>query len=94
MIKKILSFFGILFVLISFQACKDKEDMQISNVNNKYFTTTNDINILKEDAIKYIQDEIQNDSLVVFNGNTPDDALPKIGSKIFIPISPKAQVVF
>lgn len=94
MIKKILSFFGILFVLISFQACKDKEDMQISNVNNKYFTTTNDINILKEDAIKYIQDDIQNDSLVVFNGNTPDDALPKIGSKIFIPISPKSPSGF
>ena len=32
--------------------------MQISNVNNKYFTTTNDINILKEDAIKYIQEEM------------------------------------
>ena len=68
--------------------------MQISNVNNQYFTTTNDINILKEDAIKYIQDEIQNDSLVVFDGNTPDDALPKIGSKIFIPISPKSPSGF
>lgn len=87
--KKTLSILSLLFFLVAFQACKSDEVSQTSVVNNKYYTTTNDINILKEDAIQYIQEDVINDSLIVFSGSTPEDALPKVGASLYVPVSPK-----
>lgn len=92
--KKTLSILS-LFFLVIFQACKNDENIQIPVVDNQYYTTTNNgINIFKEDAIQYIQEDVVNDSLIVFSANSPDDLLPKIGSTIFIPISGKTPSGF
>lgn len=85
--KKTLSFLSLLFLLIAFQACKSDDEMQTPVVNNKYYTTTNDINILKEDAMQYIQENVINDSLIVFSSNTPEDALPQVGANLYVPVS-------
>ena len=85
--KKTLSFLSLLFLLIAFQACKSDDEMQTPVVNNKYYTTTNDINILKEDAMQYIQENVVNDSLIVFSSNTPEDALPQVGANLYVPVS-------
>ncbi len=89
MTKKTLSFLSLLFFLVAFQACKSDDKLQIPVVNNKYYTTTNDINILKEDAMQYIQENVVNDSLIVFSSNTPEEALPQIGAKLYVPVSSK-----
>lgn len=85
--KKTLPCLSLLFLLIAFQACKNDDDLQTLVVNNKYYTATNNISILKEDAIQYIQENVGNESLIVFSNDTPEDALPKIGANIYIPVS-------
>ena len=87
--KKIFSFLSLLFLLVAFHSCKSDDELQTPVVNNKYYTTTNGINILKEDAIQYIQESVVNDSLLVFNSSTPDDALPKLGANLYVPVSSK-----
>lgn len=92
--KKTLSVLSLLFLIVAFQACKNDDDLQTPVVNNQYYTATNDINILKEDAIQYIQEDVVSDSLIVFSSNTPEDALPKVGAKLFIPVSDKTPYGF
>lgn len=87
--KKTLSFLSLLFLLVTFQACKSDDELQTPVVNNKYYTTTNDINILKENAMQYIQENVINDSLIVFSSNTPEDALPQVGANLYVPVSSK-----
>lgn len=70
--KKTLSVLSLLFLLVALQACKsDDDELQTPVVNDKYYTAINDIGILEEDAIQYIQEDVVSDSLIVFSSNTP-----------------------
>ncbi len=79
---------------MTFQACQNDDELQGVAINNEYYTAVNEISVLKEDATQYIQEYVESDSLVIFNSNTPEEALPKIGDKIFIPVSEKVPYGF
>lgn len=57
------------------------------DVNEKYYDVNDKICILKEEAIPYIEEKVTSDSLLVFSGNTPEDALPKVGVMLYVPVS-------
>lgn len=72
-------------------SCKESgEDSQQSTNSSQFMTEKNGIYVLSDKAIGYIDSTIQSDSLIVFSGNTPDDALPKVGSPFYIHESKKA----
>lgn len=75
--------------IFAFSMCGNKDDNIDVEINNQYFSTTNDIHIYKEDVVQYISEEIVDGSLIVFDGNIPNEALPKKNSHIYIPVSEK-----
>lgn len=46
--------------------------------------------VLDENATKFIEEEITSESCIVFSADTPGDAIPKVGTGIFIPESDKS----
>jgi len=93
--KKVLSILSVLLFIVTFQACKSDDAVQAPAVDSKYYTTAqNDIVILKDDAIQYIQEKVETDSLIVFSNSAPDEVIPQVGTKIFIPVSEKTPYGF
>ena len=92
--KKALSILGLLFLVVAFQACKSDDELQTSVVNNNYYTTANGITVLKEEAQLFIVESPTNDSLLVFSSSTPDEALPNVGTIIYVPITEKTPYGF
>lgn len=82
---------SVLFTLFAFLAlflsC-NKNDLENSSTNDpKYYSETNNISILKENVVDYIVSPVTDGSLIVFSNETPDDAIPKVGSSIYVPVS-------
>ena len=75
--------------IFSFSSCDNENESMSPEINNQFFSTTNDIHIYKEDVIKYISEEIVDGSSIIFDSSIPDDALPKKDSHIYIPVSEK-----
>lgn len=75
--------------IFAFSMCYNEDENLNTDVNNQYFSTTNDIHIYKEDVVQYISEEIVDGSSIVFDGSIPDEALPKKNSHIYIPVSEK-----
>lgn len=92
--KKALSILSLLFLVVAFQACKSDDELQTSVVNNNYYTTTNGITVLKEEAQQFIVESPTNDSQLVFSSSTPDEALPNVGTIIYVPITEKTPYGF
>lgn len=68
-------------------ACKSDENIPSEPVNNKYYAAAGNVSVLSEDATQYLEGSLDDGSALVFNANTPDEALPKVGQIIVIPIS-------
>ena len=75
--------------IFSFSSCDNENESMSPEINNQYFSTTNDIHIYKEDVNKNISEEIVDGSSIIFDSSIPDDALPKKDSHIYIPVSEK-----
>ena len=75
--------------IFAFSMCDNEDENLNTDINNQYFSTTNDIHIYKEDVVQYISEEIVDGSSIVFDGSIPDEALPKKNSHIYIPVSEK-----
>jgi len=75
--------------MVIFNSCKESEDIAVNANDSKYYNTANNLSILKEDALDYIENAVTNDSLIVFSSQTPDEVIPKVGSHIYIPVSDK-----
>lgn len=54
---------------------------------NPYFSTTNDISIYNEDVTQYILEVCDDGLTIIYDASTPNDALPKVGALIYIPVS-------
>lgn len=89
--KKIFSLLIAIVVLTAIYSCKSDDDVLSTGINNNstYYSQANVVSILKEGAVRFIEECPENDSVLVFSSSTPDDALPKVGSIIFVPISEK-----
>ena len=83
----LLTLFALIMVI--FNSCKESEDIAVNANDSKYYNTANNLSILKEDALDYIENAVTNDSLIVFSSQTPDEVIPKVGSHIYIPVSDK-----
>lgn len=93
--KKYILFFSALLFIAAFQACNDDEEIPSIIEKNEYYTTVNEINILKQEAaVSYIVEKVESDSLIVFSRNTPKEVLPEVGTMLFIPISEKTPYGF
>ena len=77
-------------VLAVMYSCKESEESAQPANSSQYYSETNGVSILNNTALGYIEAPIQSDSLIVFANNTPEEALPKVGSPIYIPESEKA----
>ena len=78
-------------VVMSMASCQKNEVSTDKPEEEKnYYQEINDINVLDKNATKFIDEEITSDSRIVFSADTPEDAIPKVGTGIFIPESDKA----
>ena len=78
-------------MLVWVTACQKNEvSTDKQEEENNYYQEINDINVLDKNATKFIDEEITSDSRIVFSADTPEDAIPKVGTGIFIPESEKA----
>ncbi len=78
-------------VVMSMASCQKNEVSTDKPEEEKnYYQEINDINVLDKNATKFIDEEITSDSRIVFSADTPEDAIPKVGTGIFIPESEKA----
>jgi hypothetical protein len=97
--KSIKHFFkgSILFILftVAFSSC-DTETMPVTSLDgNSKNDEMSEVNIFKEDAAQYVvNDIIDQDSILVFSGNTPKNILPTAGETVFIPITEKTPYGF
>ena len=78
-------------LVLTLTACQKNEVSTDKPEEEKnYYQEINDINVLDKNATKFIDEEITSDSRIVFSADTPEDAIPKVGTGIFIPESEKA----
>ena len=78
-------------LVLTLTACqKNEASTEKPEGENNYYQEINDLNILDKNATKFIDEEITSDSRIVFSADTPEDAIPKVGTGIFIPESEKA----
>ena len=87
--KKSFLFTLFAIIMVMFNSCKESEDIIATANDPKYYTTANNLSILKEEALDYIENAVTNDSLILFSGKTPDEVIPKVGSHIYVPVSDK-----
>lgn len=73
---------------ITLAACQ-KNDVE-PDVKNEYYQEVDNLFVLDESATKFIEKEITSDSSIVFSMDTPEEAIPKVGTGIYIPESDKA----
>lgn len=82
--KKSFFIYFIVFLLLAVSSCK-KETVENSS---NYYSSVDGISILNEDVLGYI-DHIESDTIIVFSGSIPDDAIPKTNTNIYVPVSDK-----
>lgn len=87
--RKLLNFIAAAITVLTFTMCEYLEELVNPGVNERYFSTESDICIFKEETIDYICEISADGTSLVFDANTPNDALPKVGAHIYIPISEK-----
>lgn len=93
--KKVFSFLIVFVAIVMANSCNSSDDIQIDAGNNSnYYTQTNAVNVLKEEAQQFIAESPTNDSLLVFSSSTPDEALPRVGTIIYVPITEKTPYGF
>lgn len=82
----------VLFLLaIALMACqKNDATPNRPDGKNDYYQEVNNLFVLDENAMKFIEEEITSKSCIVFSVDTPEDAIPKVGTGIFIPESDKS----
>lgn len=81
--KKTLLYFCT-FLLISVFSCKKVSDENSPN----YYSSVDGISILNDDILGYI-DHIESDTIIVFSGSIPDNAIPRANTNIYVPVSDK-----
>lgn len=90
------NYFLVILVLLitsmSFNSCKDDSDGKPHN-NNTYYTQAGNVSTLKKEAIQYIAETVTGNHFY-FDGNTPDEVIPKVGTCILIPMSEKTPYGF
>lgn len=64
--KKSFLFTLFAIIMVMFNSCKESEEITATANDPKYYTTANNLSILKEDALDYIENAVTNDSLIVF----------------------------
>lgn len=87
----------IFITLLSITSCYEniiEGSIDRPHVNEQYYDSNDNICILKEEMTQYIDDMVISDSLLIFNANIPEEALPKVGTNIFIPVSDKTPYGF
>lgn len=72
------------FLMLAVSSCKKVNEENSSN----YYSSVDGISILNEDVLGYI-DHIESDTIIVFSGSIPDDAIPKTNTNIYVPVSDK-----
>ena len=73
-----------LFAVFALNSCeKDVEEN-----SSEYYSFAEGVSILNDDLLKYIVD-IESDSIIVFSSSVPSDAIPKINTKLYVPVSEK-----
>ena len=87
--RKLLNFIAAAITVLTFTMCEYLEELVNPGVNERYFSTESDICIFKEETIDYICEISADGTSIVFDANTPNDALPKVGAHIYIPVSEK-----
>ena len=71
-------------LVLTLTACQKNEVSTDKPEEEKnYYQEINDINVLDKNATKFIDEEITSDSRIVFSADTPEDAIPKVGTGIF-----------
>ena len=94
--KKVFSFLIVFVAIVMANSCNSSDDdikIDAGNDSN-YYTQVNVVNVLKEEAQQFIVESPTNDSLLVFSSLTPDEALPKVGTIIYVPITEKTPYGF
>ena len=79
--KRFFLFFS-MFLMLAVSSCKKVNEENSSN----YYSSIDGISILNEDVLGYI-DHIESDTIIVFSGSIPDDAIPKANTNIYVPVS-------
>lgn len=88
---RIIHGFALALLVLTFTACqKNNVTPDKHEGENNYYQIINDLNVLDKTATKFIEEEITSDLRIVFSADTPEDAIPKVGTGIFIPESEKA----
>lgn len=88
---RIIRGFILSLLALALTACQ-KNDVEPNkpDVKNDYYQEVDNLFVLDESATKFIDEEITSDSCIVFSADTPEEAIPKVGTGIFIPESDKA----
>lgn len=92
--RKLFSFLCLGMILTLLFACKSEEDIPTGSVDNKYYTAAGSVSVLSEEAVQYLECLTEDGTTVVLKANTPDEALPKVGQIIVIPMSEKTPYGF
>lgn len=89
--KSYISILAAIFVVMGILvACHENViDDRFSVEENPYYEKVNGIIIFDEDIIQYILEEVVDVPHVVFDNAIPDEAIPPVGSRIYIPVSEK-----
>lgn len=58
--------------------------------DSKYYHCVDRVNVLNGVALSYIHEPVTSDTLLVLDGDTPADAVPRLGSVIYVPCSEMA----
>ena len=72
------------FLILAASSCKKTNDENSST----YYSSADGVSILNDEVLDYISD-IESDTIIVFSNSTPEDAIPKINSIIYVPVSEK-----
>lgn len=73
-----------MFATFALNSCEKDNVMNSSD----YYSFSEGVSILDDDLLHYIEG-IESDSIIVFSGNIPSDAIPKVNTKLFVPVSEK-----
>lgn len=76
-----------LFSLVSCYENVIDDSFHKPDVDEEYYEVNEKVCILKEEMIQYIDEMVNSDSLLVFRADTPEEALPKEGTFLFVPVS-------
>lgn len=76
-----------LFSLVSCYENVIDDSFHKPDVDEEYYEVNEKVCILKDEMIQYIDEMVNSDSLLVFRADIPEEALPKEGTFLFVPVS-------